>query len=129
MINNNTNFKYSPKFGAVANPQINPVNYTAAPITANDVGVAVNDNAVVSRAKKAETGGLVIPATILSWFGLCKGMDYVNNNLIAKDYAQTPFGKVGAWGDKISEGYATVLLQNQIWVKKLTDFLIKQEPL
>ena len=106
MINNNTNFKYSPKFGAVANPQINPVNYTAAPITANDVGVAVNDNAVVSRAKKAETGWLVIPATILSWFGLCKGMDYVNNNLIAKDYAQTPFGKVGAWGDKISEGYA-----------------------
>ena len=66
----------------------------------------VQDNYVSNRAKKAEYGWLAVPAAAGVWYGICRGMDYFNNVLCNKEnYMDTPFGKIGAWGDKVSERY------------------------
>jgi len=65
----------------------------------------IQDSYVSNRVKKAEYGWASIPIGVGMWLGLCKGMDYFNNKLCSKDYMETPFGKLGAWGDKVSESY------------------------
>ena len=66
----------------------------------------VQDNYVSNRAKKAEYGWLAVPAAAGVWYGICRGMDYFNNILCNKEnYMDTPFGKIGAWGDNVTERY------------------------
>ena len=63
------------------------------------------DTYVAQRAEKVEKDWMTVPATILAWFGICKGTDYFNNKLMSKEYAETPFAKLGAFGDKVTDGY------------------------
>lgn len=65
----------------------------------------IQDSYVSNRVKKAEYGWASLPIGVAMWLGLCKGMDYFNNTLCSKDYMDTPFGKLGAWGDKVSDSY------------------------
>jgi len=63
------------------------------------------DTYVAQRAEKVEKTWITIPATVLAWFGICKGTDYFNNKLMSKEYEETPFAKLGAFGDKVTDGY------------------------
>lgn len=63
------------------------------------------DTYVAQRAEKVEKDWITIPATVLAWFGICKGTDYFNNKLMSKEYEETPFAKLGAFGDKVTDGY------------------------
>lgn len=63
------------------------------------------DTYVAQRAENVETSWMTIPATVLAWFGICKGTDYFNNKLMSKEYEHTPFAKLGKIGDNITEGY------------------------
>lgn len=65
----------------------------------------IQDSYVSNRVKKAEYGWASFPIGVGMWLGLCKGMDYFNNKLCSKDYMETPFGKLGAWGDRVSDAY------------------------
>lgn len=65
----------------------------------------IQDSYVSNRVKKAEYGWASFPIGVGMWLGICKGMDYFNNKLCSKDYMETPFGKLGDWGDKVSEKY------------------------
>lgn len=65
----------------------------------------VQDTYVSKRAKKIDYNLVGIPAGVAAWLGICKGMDYFNNKLCNKEYMETPFGKLGAWGDKMSDKY------------------------
>ncbi len=65
----------------------------------------VQDSYVSKRAKKIDYNLVGVPAGVAAWIGICKGMDYFNNKLCNKEYMETPFGKLGAWGDRVSERY------------------------
>ncbi len=65
----------------------------------------VQDTYVANRIKNVDYGWATVPIGIGTWIGICKGMDYFNNKLCNKEYMDTPFGKIGAWGDKVSNSY------------------------
>jgi len=80
--------------------------YTAGqPQLAQQAMEGAQDTYVAQRAENVETDWMTIPATILAWFGICKGTDYFNNKLMSKEYSETPLGKLGTFGDRVTEGY------------------------
>lgn len=88
-----------------------PFNAQSVPLSQNGQQITVpamqgiQDSYVSNRVKKAEYGWASVPIGVGMWLGICKGMDYFNNKLCSKDYMETPFGKLGAWGDRVSDGY------------------------
>lgn len=85
----------------------------------------VQDSYVSNRVKKAEYGWATVPITIGAWLGICKGMDYFNNKLCSKEYMETPFGKIGAWGDKVSNNYFNSSFAKSDTGKSFHSFLAK----
>lgn len=101
MINNaELNYRNNVPFGT----QAVPLSQGGQPVYAPSMQ-GVQDSYVSNRVKKAEYGWASFPIGVAAWLGICKGMDYFNNKLCAKDYMETPFGKIGAWGDRVSNGY------------------------
>lgn len=88
-----------------------PFNAQSVPLSQNGQQITVpamqgiQDSYVSNRVKKAEYGWASVPIGVGMWLGICKGMDYFNNKLCSKEYMETPFGKLGAWGDRVSDGY------------------------
>lgn len=88
-----------------------PFNAQAVPLSQGGQQVyapamqGVQDTYVAQRVKKANYSWAGVPIGVATWLGICKGMDYFNNTLCSKDYMETPFGKIGAWGDKVSNSY------------------------
>ena len=99
---NSTEIKY--RNNVPFNAQTVPLSQGGQPVYAPAMQ-GIQDSYVSNRVKKAEYGWASIPIGVGMWLGLCKGMDYFNNKLCSKDYMETPFGKLGAWGDKVSESY------------------------
>ncbi len=83
----------------------------------------VQDTYVANRIKNADYGWATIPIGIGTWFGICQGMDYFNNKLCSKEYMETPFGKLGAWGDKVSNNYFNSSFAKSDFGKSLHKFL------
>lgn len=86
------------------NAQTVPLSQSGQPVAVPSMQ-GVQDTYVANRAKKIEYGWAGLPIGVAAWLGICKGMDYFNNKLCSKDYMETPFGKIGAWGDKMSDSY------------------------
>ncbi len=88
-----------------------PFNAQSAPLSQGGQATyvpsmqGVQDNYVSNRVKKIEYDWLTFPIGVGAWYGICKGMDYFNNKLCDREYMDTPFGKIGAWGDKVSNNY------------------------
>ena len=75
------------------------------PAVAHQVMEGAQDTYVAQRAGKVEKTWITVPATVLAWLGICKGTDYFNNKLMSKEYEETPLGKLGVFGDKVTDGY------------------------
>lgn len=99
---NSTEIKY--RNNVPFNAQTVPLSQGGQPVYAPAMQ-GVQDSYVSNRVKKAEYGWASIPLGVGAWLGICKGMDYFNNKLCSKEYMETPFGKLGAWGDKVSNNY------------------------
>lgn len=99
---NSTEIKY--RNNVPFNAQTVPNSQGGQPVYAPAMQ-GIQDSYVSNRVKKAEYGWASIPIGVGMWLGICKGMDYFNNKLCSKDYMETPFGKLGAWGDKVSDSY------------------------
>lgn len=83
----------------------------------------VQDSYVSKRAQKLNYDWVVFPAGLAAWLGICKGMDHFNNKLCNKEYMETPFGKLGAWGDRVSNAYTNSSFANSEAGKGLHSFL------
>ena len=99
---NSTEVKY--RNNVPFNAQSVPLSQSGQQITVPAMQ-GIQDSYVSNRVKKAEYGWASVPIGVGMWLGICKGMDYFNNKLCSKDYMETPFGKLGAWGDRVSDGY------------------------
>ena len=82
-----------------------PLSQSGQPIAVPSMQGVGQDTYLSNRAKQTQSDWLAVPAAVGTWYGICKGMDYFNNVACDKAYMDTPFGKVGAWGDKMSEKY------------------------
>ena len=82
-----------------------PLSQSGQPIAVPTMQGVGQDTYLSNRAKQTQTDWLAVPAAVATWYGICRGMDYFNNVACNKEYMDTPFGKIGAWGDKVSEGY------------------------
>lgn len=87
------------------NAQSVPLSQSGQPIAIPAMQGNMQDSYISNRAKQTQTDWLALPAGVATWYGICKGMDYFNNVSCDKAYMDTPFGKLGAWGDKMSDKY------------------------
>ena len=104
---NNPDLKYqnSPQFGTQSVPLANNGNGGQQANYAPNMQGNLPDTYVPSRVKKINYEWVGVPAGVGIWLAICKGMDYFNNILTSKDYKDTPFGKIGEFGDKVSNKY------------------------
>ena len=64
------------------------------------------------RVKAALTAGV--------WYGIAQGMEKFNNSLNGKEFADTAFGKVGAFGDRVAGTYVGKKFESGLsWLDKL----------
>ncbi len=64
---------------------------------------SVDNSYLSNRVKQSEENSALLPAaTLATWYGLSRGMD-VFNKRCNTDYEKTPFGKVGKFGDWLTD--------------------------
>lgn len=64
---------------------------------------SVDNSYLSNRVKQSEENSALLPAaTLATWYGLSRGMD-VFNKRCNTDYEKTPFGKIGKFGDWLTD--------------------------
>lgn len=125
MINNVGELQYKNgqvPFGLQSSP-VAQVPYASSQTMEGGQDAYVPETYVANRVKKSSYSWATFPATVAAWLGIAKGMDYFNNKLCSKEYAETPFGKIGAWGDKVSDGYFNSSFAKSSFGQKFHGFL------
>lgn len=102
MVNSMNPQQYNIPMQAI-NGQVLPVN-----IDKEKIKEGVDNSYLANRVKASQneqTNPLLYAGTGSAiWYGIAQGMDVFNRSC-GKDYEKTAFGKLGAWGDKITTAW------------------------
>lgn len=105
MVSNNPNLKYNVPMQALG--QSAPGMPSMQAIDAQAVKSSVDNSYLANRARASadENGqGGALLAAIPVWYGISQGMDKFNAKC-GGEYSKTPFGKIGAFGDKVADKF------------------------
>lgn len=105
MVSNNPNLKYNVPMQALG--QSAPGMPSMQAIDAQAVKSSVDNSYLANRARASadeDNSAAVLAATIPVWYGISQGMDKFNAKC-GGEYSKTPFGKIGAFGDKIADKF------------------------